>query len=507
MAKTTINFNLINEIVPRNFDAFISTSDETFKYHVWERGIIKGGNIAVPAQRVFPHTQVINRRPCKVASIIVGVYDPNWKLKTIDVMALTMLTARTYGPRKDCPDTIGVKESSKKGLFLPERAEDIPVIDGGLLALKRVSAPVKGLVDLCVSEPSFFEAGSYVAFGVAQKAIYGGGQLYELTPEGKIKIGTKRYQTFKRVFPETLPEGLEKIQVVPIPGATEVATQAVGLNEIPFQGGFHYLEKRSYVVIHRIFFFSDQARTLGMTSATRSCFNECQRVFFLFNFFLNFFIMAKIEKVLKNAKPVTGLAKLTDEQAEFVGNRQAPALTIGMTICVPAQIVHLEDTPWGAGKFVFCNFYKDGSYVETKSVALSQFTLRTYGPDPVIDGKLVPLQIEAYPDVDRQGRSVVRAALQPTDSNIDTPLLQGVVEREGSKTLVIREAAAYAVGKGDIHNMSDLVKEAHGGYSVAVQSADAGLVKLKKRRLPSLTKTAVLPGMATLPSECAPYLV
>ena len=217
--------------------------------------------------------------------------------------------------------------------------------------------------------------------------------------------------------------------------------------------------------------------------------------------------MAKIEKVLKNAKPVTGLAKLTDEQAEFVGNQQAPTLTVGTTVCVPTQIVHMEDTPMGAGKFVFVNIYKDGGYIETKSVALSQFTRRTYGPDPVVDGKLVPLQIEAYPDVDRQGRSVVRAALQPTDSNIDTPLLQGVVEKDGSKTLIIKEAAAYAVGKGNIHNLSDLVKEPHGGYSVAVQDADAGLVKLKKRRLPSLTKTAILPGMDTLPTECAPYLV
>lgn len=234
MAKTAINFNLFNEVAQRNFKCFISTTDETFKYHVWERGIVKGWHIAVPIQRVFPHTQIINGKPCKVASLIIGVYDPNWRLKAIDTMALAILTARTYGLRKCCPDTIGAKESSKKGLFLPERAEDIPVIDGGLLTLKRVSAPVKGLVDLCVSEPCFFEAGSYAAFGIAQRAIYGSGQLYELTPEGKIKVGTKRYQTFKRVFPEATPEGLEKIQVAPIPGVTEVATPAMGLNEIPF---------------------------------------------------------------------------------------------------------------------------------------------------------------------------------------------------------------------------------------------------------------------------------
>lgn len=218
--------------------------------------------------------------------------------------------------------------------------------------------------------------------------------------------------------------------------------------------------------------------------------------------------MAKNEKFLKDAKPITGLATLTDEQAEFVGNRQAPTLTVGTTVCVPTQIVHMEDTPMGGGRFVFVNvFYKDGGYIETKSVALSQFTNRTYGPDPINDGKITPLQIEAYPDVDRQGRAVVRAAMQPFDSNVDTPLLQGVVEKDGAKALVIKEAAAYAVGKGDIHNMASLVREAHGGYSVAVQEADAGLVKLKKRRLPSLTKTAILPGMDTLPTECAPYLV
>ena len=280
MAKTAINFDLINEVAPRNFSGFISTADEAFKYHVWERGIVKGWHIAVPTQRVFPHTQTINGMPCKVASLIIGVYDPNWRLKAIDTMALSLLTARTYGLRKSCPDTIGAKESSKKGLFLPERAEDIPVIDGGSLTLKRVSAPVKGLVDLCVSEPCFFEAGSYVAFGVAQKAIYGSGQLYELTPEGKIKVGTKRYQTFKRVFPEASPEGLEKIQVAPIPGATKVATPAMGLNEIPFQGGVSLPRKKILCSNAQDLFFSDQARTLGMTSATRSCFNECQRVFF-----------------------------------------------------------------------------------------------------------------------------------------------------------------------------------------------------------------------------------
>lgn len=217
--------------------------------------------------------------------------------------------------------------------------------------------------------------------------------------------------------------------------------------------------------------------------------------------------MAKLAQFLKDAKPVTGLAKLTDEQAEFVGNQQPAALTVGTVVVIPRQIVHIEDTPMGAGKFLYINIYKEGAYLESKSVALSQFTRRTYGSDPIVDGKIYPLQIEAYPDVDRQGRSVVRAALQPTDSNIDSPLLQGVIDKDGSKTLIIKEAAAYAVGKGDIHNMSDLVKEAHGGYSVAVMDTDAGLVKLKKRRLPSLTKTAVLPGMDTLPAECKPYLV
>ena len=217
--------------------------------------------------------------------------------------------------------------------------------------------------------------------------------------------------------------------------------------------------------------------------------------------------MAKIEKTLKNAKPVTGLAKLTDEQAEFVGNQQPAALTAGTVVVIPRQIVHTEDTQMGVGKFVYINVYKDSTYVESKSVALSQFTRRTYGPDPIVEGKICPLQVEAYPDVDRQGRSGVRAALQPTDSNIDTPLLQGVEVKDGAKTLIIKEAAAYAVGKGDIHNMSDLVQEAHGGYSVAVMDSDAGLVKLRKRRLPSLTKTTLAPGMDTLPKECAPYLV
>lgn len=217
--------------------------------------------------------------------------------------------------------------------------------------------------------------------------------------------------------------------------------------------------------------------------------------------------MAKIERFLKNAKPITGLATLTDEQAEFVGNMQTPSLEVGTTICVPAQIVHIETTPMGGGKFVFINIYKGGQYSETKSIALSQLTRRTYGPDPVIDGKLTPLQVEAYPDVDRQGRAVVRAAMQPFDSNVDTPLLQGVVEKDGGKVLVIKEPTAYNVGKGSVHNMSSLVREAHGGYSVAVQEGDAGLVLLKKRRLPALTKTATLPGMDTLPSECAPYLV
>lgn len=217
--------------------------------------------------------------------------------------------------------------------------------------------------------------------------------------------------------------------------------------------------------------------------------------------------MAKIEKSLKDAKPITGLAKLTDEQAEFVGNQRVPTLTVGTTICVPAQVVHMEDTSMGEGRFVFVNVYKDGEYQETKSVALSQLTHRTYGPDPVIDGKLMPLQIGAYPDVDRQGRNVVRAALQPSDSNIDTPLLQGVVEKNGDKVLVIKEAAAYKVRTGCIHNLCSLVREPHGGYSVAVNPADAGLVLLKKRRLPSLEQTGIIPGMDTLPSECAPYLV
>lgn len=221
MAKTAINFNLISEVAPRTFKSFISVTDETFKYHVWDRGINKGWHIAVPSQRVFPHTQTINTKPCKVASIIIGVYDPNWSLKAVDVMSIALITARTYGPRKGFPDTIGAKESSnKKGLFLPERVEDIPVIEGGGLPLKRIGEPVNGFTDLGIVEPCFFEAGRYEAFAVAARAAYGSGQIYDLTPEGEVKIGTKRYQVFHRETVDSNPEGLEKIKVVPIPGTT-----------------------------------------------------------------------------------------------------------------------------------------------------------------------------------------------------------------------------------------------------------------------------------------------
>ena len=234
MAKTAINFSLVEEVAPRNFNTFISIADENFKYHVWDRGIIPSWHIAVPAQRVFPHRIEIAGKACKVASVIVGVYDPNWGLKAIDTMSIALLTAYTYGPRKEFPDTIGAKESSKKGLYVPVEAENIPVVDGGILPLKRVASPAKDLVDLAVSEICYFKAGAYKAFAVAAKAKYGSGQIYGLTPEGDIKIGTKRYQVFTREFRDTAPEGLDKIQVVPIPGTTPAPAPTGGNDELPF---------------------------------------------------------------------------------------------------------------------------------------------------------------------------------------------------------------------------------------------------------------------------------
>lgn len=222
MAKTAINFNLISEVAPRTFKSFISKADEAFKYHVWDtRGIMKSWHIAVPAQRIFPRQVEINKKPCKVASIVIGIYDPNWSLKAVDVMSAAVLTAHTYGPRKDFPDSIAARESSQPGLYVPVEQPAVPVIEGGILPLQRVGYdPNTKLCDLIVAETCFFEAGSYMAFAVAAKSDYSSGQIYDLTPSGEIKIGTKRYQVFHRETVDSNPEGLEKIKVVPIPGAT-----------------------------------------------------------------------------------------------------------------------------------------------------------------------------------------------------------------------------------------------------------------------------------------------
>lgn len=196
------------------------------------------------------------------------------------------------------------------------------------------------------------------------------------------------------------------------------------------------------------------------------------------------------QEILKNVK---GSAEMTDQQAEFLNNRRDAALQIGTTVVIPAQYAHLEEGSNNNGTFlskaVFVNVYRGGEYLETKSIAVSQFQKRTYGPETTV---------AAITTVDGQGRDVTRGEYAATVTNVDAPLPVKAVDHNGKHIMTVVKPIAYRVERGSIHNVPTLFQEASGAWSL---ECEGEYLALKRQLLPELKAESVVPAQAVLPEE------
>lgn len=205
-------------------------------------------------------------------------------------------------------------------------------------------------------------------------------------------------------------------------------------------------------------------------------------------------IMSVSNETLANVK---GSVEMTDQQAEFVNNRRDAVLQIGTTVVIPAQLAHLEEGTNNNGTYlsraIFVNIYRNGEYIETKSVAVSQFQKRTYGSETTV---------AAITTVDGQNRDVTRGEYPATVTNVDAPLPVRAVDKNGKHLMAIVKPAAYRVERGSIHNVPTLFQEASGAWSL---EADGEYLALKRQMLPELKSETVVPAQAVLPEAVAEY--